>query len=99
MAGRKNQGLLKRLFPHSPLLRIVFVLSVILSLAAASFGGYRYYKIYRQEQQLLEEKERLAEEHRQLEERRDNLSDPKTVEKKAREELGLVKDGEVPYVK
>ena len=28
-----------------------------------------------------------------------DLNDPKVIEKKAREDLGLVKDGEVPYIK
>lgn len=43
-------------------------------------------------------RDKLAEEVARLEERRDRLSDPEHIELHAREELGLVKPGEVPYV-
>ncbi|ETJ41116.1 Septum formation initiator, partial [human gut metagenome] len=47
------------------------------------------------EQQLQELKQRNEE----LEQEKAKLQDPKTIEGVAREELGLVKPGEVPYVK
>ena len=41
----------------------------------------------------------LEEEKENLETQKEDLEDPSKLEKKARDELGLVKPGEVPYVK
>lgn len=43
-------------------------------------------------------RDRLAEEVASLEDRKDRLNDPGQLELHAREELGLVKPGEIPYV-
>ena len=48
---------------------------------------------------LLEEKERLSKEKAELAKKREDLKDDGQLEKKARQELGLVKPGEVPYVR
>jgi cell division protein DivIC len=41
----------------------------------------------------------LLEEQKKLEAEKEKWQDPKEIEQKAREKLGMVKDGEVPYLK
>lgn len=72
---------------------------VLLSLCIVFRSGYHFYQIRQQEALLLEEKERLSKEKAELAKKREDLQDDRQLEKKAREELGLVKPGEVPYVR
>lgn len=60
---------------------------------------YHFVKVQQQEAELVKEKARLEEEKENLETQKEDLEDPSKLEKKARDELGLVKPGEVPYVK
>ncbi|MDU1397599.1 MAG: septum formation initiator family protein [Veillonella parvula] len=54
----------------------------------------------RQEKQHIEQQlQELQQRNEELEQEKARLQDPKTIEGVAREELGLVKPGEVPYVK
>lgn len=99
MTRRRKPPFLVRLFPHSPLLRGLFVIMVLLSLCIVFRSGYHFYQIRQQEALLLEEKERLSKEKAELTKKREDLQDDRQLEKKAREELGLVKPGEVPYVR
>lgn len=61
--------------------------------------GYEIYVIKQQQQQLELQIKDLKERNEVLEQERQRLQDPKSIEEVAREELGLVKPGEVPYVK
>ena len=70
--------------------RIGIGIMVLLLLGQA----YRLVAVY-QEKQLQE----LQQRNEELEQEKARLQDPKTIEGVAREELGLVKPGEVPYVK
>ena len=88
-----------RLFPHSPILRVLFVVMLLFSLCIVFRSGYHFYQIRQQEALLLEEKERLSREKAELSKKREDLKDDGQLEKKARQELGLVKPGEVPYVR
>lgn len=72
---------------------------VLLSLYIVLHSGYHFYQIRQQETLLLEEKERLSKEKAELSKKREDLKDDGQLEKKARQELGLVKPGEVPYVR
>ena len=72
---------------------------VLLSLYIVLHSGYHFYQIRQQETLLLEEKERLSKEKAELSQKREDLKDDGQLEKKARQELGLVKPGEVPYVR
>ncbi len=83
----------------SPFLRVLFVIVVLLSLYIVLHSGYHFYQIRQQETLLLEEKERLSKEKAELAKKREDLKDDGQLEKKARQELGLVKPGEVPYVR
>ena len=62
-------------------------------------NAYHYYEIRQQEAILLEEKAQLETERAELENKKQSLQDAGALEKKARDELGLVKPGEVPYVR
>ena len=102
MTRRRKSPFLVRLFPHSPFLRVLFVIVVLLSLYIVLHSGYHFYQIRQQETLLLEEKERLSKEKAELAKKREDLKDLKDdgqLEKTARQELGLVKPGEVPYVR
>lgn len=96
---KKKTPLLKRLFPHSPLLRIIFVIVMVITAYVVVQNVYHFVKVQQQEAELVEERDRLQEEKEDLESQKDDLKDPAKLEKKARDELGLVKPGEVPYVK
>lgn len=96
---KKKRGFLKRLFPHSPFLRKLFVIIVVLTLCIIAQNGYHFYQIKKQEALLVQEEARLTQEKEELEQKKADLQDPKKLEQKARDELGLVKPGEVPYVR
>ena len=72
---------------------------ILFSLCIVFRSGYHFYQIRQQEALLLEEKERLSREKAELSKKREDLKDDAQLEKKARQELGLVKPGEVPYVR
>lgn len=99
MRKNKKKPILKRLFPHSPLLRIIFVLAVIIALFMVVQNVYRFYEIKVLEIELKQEKEKLNAEKQDLEKRKEELNDSSKIEQKARDELGLVKKGELPYVR
>lgn len=95
----KKTPFLKRLFPDSPILRIIFCIAVAISAYIVIQNVYHFAQVQVQEYKLNKEKERLLKEKEELEAEKEALNDPKYIEKKAREDLGLVKPGEVPYVK
>ena len=96
---KKKTPFLKRPFPHSPLLRIIFVIVMVITSYVVVQNVYHFVKVQQQEAELVKEKARLEEEKENLETQKEDLDDPSKLEKKARDELGLVKPGEVPYVK
>jgi septum formation initiator len=65
----------------------------------AGYSIYHFYEIKVQEARLTEEKKHLLEMQEALQEKKKDLEDPSVIEKKAREDLGLVKEREIPYVK
>lgn len=99
MGRRKKTPLLKRLFPYGPFLRILFVIVVMSTVYIAGYSMYHFYEIKVQEARLTEEKKHLLEMQEALQEKKKDLEDPSVIEKKAREDLGLVKEREIPYIK
>lgn len=95
----KKRPFLIRLFPHRPILRILFVISMAISSVIVGENMYRFYQIYSRETALVRERDRLAAENASLARQKEELSDPAVIERRAREELGMVRQGEVPYVK
>ena len=89
---------LKRLFPTSPALRIIFVVVTLITAFVLVQNVYHYVQVRQQEAELYQERDRLLKEKEDLETKKADLEDPAKLEKKARDELGLVKPGEVPYV-
>ena len=99
MGRRKKTPLLKRLFPDSPFLRILCVIVIMSTVYIAGYSMYHFYEIKVQEARLTEEKKHLLEMQEALQEKKKDLEDPSVIEKKAREDLGLVKEREIPYIK
>lgn len=75
--------------------RIVVAVMVMLLLGQA----YRLVAIYQEKQHIEQQLQELQQRNDELEQEKAKLQDPKNIENVAREQLGLVKPGEVPYVK
>ena len=60
---------------------------------------YTIYSLHQEKQQLEQQLQELKQENESLLEQKKLLEDDKHIEGVAREELGLVKPGEVPYVR
>ena len=97
--SRNHWLTMKWLFPHSVMLRVFCILIVLISLFITTKNLYHYYELKQQETYLLQERDRLEQEKEILETKKKDLEDPEKLEQKARDELGLVKPGEVPYVR
>lgn len=102
MAEEARTNNTKRKRPQPRRNPIVFWLQIIVVVFGIFFvvrTGYEIYVIKQQQQQLELQIKDLKERNEVLEQERQRLQDPKSIEEVAREELGLVKPGEVPYVK
>lgn len=95
----ERDGWLRRLFHGHPWLYILFIIAVVGTCYTAAVNLYYFWEIKQAESRLLEEREALSQEQAEMKEKIADLKDPSVIEKRAREELGLVKDGEVPYIK
>ena len=69
MGRKKKTPLLKRLFPYSPFLRILFVIVVMSTVYIAGYSMYHFYEIKVQESRLTEEKKHLLEMQEALQEK------------------------------
>lgn len=90
MRKRRRQPKIVRLF----LFFIIFLSFLFLC--------QKLYSFYELQQQIHEAeviREQLLQDKQDLEERKQELNDPAVLERKARDDLGMVKPGEVPYVK
>lgn len=84
-----------------------FLLAVVAAVALAAFLSYvfvfsrhgylRRRELARENERLQAELQKLRDENARLRAELERLDDPDAVEKLAREELGLVKDGETVY--
>ncbi|MFY9174476.1 MAG: septum formation initiator family protein [Peptococcia bacterium] len=61
-------------------------------------NGYDIWQLKRQMTILEQEQARLAELHSELEKELESLNDPEVIEKKAREDLGMVREGETVII-
>lgn len=79
--------------------RILAAAAAILLLAFVIRSGYSIWML--REEIAAEEvkKQELMKENAELEARKKELQDPVVIERKARDDLGMVKPGELPYVK
>lgn len=78
---------------------IAIMLALVLLTAQLIEDAYDFYTVQQRQEQLREEVRMLREKNARLEEEKARLYKPEEIEKVAREELGMVKPGEVPYVK
>ena len=99
MHSKRKRPFLKRLFPDSVMLRCVFCVSVFLYIVVLGIQSYHFAQLKMQEHEIQQDMDRLTDEKEELEQKKQDLQDPKKLEQKARDELGLVKPGEMPYVK
>ena len=76
----------------SRLLIALFVLMVVAE-------GVRLVQVYQEKVKVEKQLEELKEENAKVEAEKEELSKPSNIESIARKELGLVKPGEMPYVK
>ena len=81
------------------MLRCVFCVSVFLCIVELGIQSYHFAQLKMQEHEIQQDMDRLTDEKEELEQKKQDLQDPKKLEQKARDELGLVKPGEIPYVK
>lgn len=96
MGRRKKTPLLKRLFPDSPFLRILFVIVVMSTVYIAGYSMYHFYEIKVQEARLTEEKKHLLEMQEALQEKKKDLEDPSVIEKRQGKIWGLSRNGRFP---
>lgn len=99
MHSKRKRPFLKRLFPDSVMLRCVFCVSVFLCIVVLGIQSYHFAQLKMQEHEIQQDMDRLTDEKEELEQKKQDLQDPKKLEQKARDELCLVKPGEMPYVK
>lgn len=78
---------------------IVRTILAFVMIGAVVYQGYRIVELKQEQYRIEKQLEELRQKNEQLEMDKARLQDPKQVEAVAREELGLVKPGEVPYVK
>lgn len=83
----------------APWQRVILVLMVVVGLIACAHKGYQCFEIQQEMKAAVESKQQLEAEKQRLETEKADLQKPEKIEKVARDELGLVKPGEVPYVR
>jgi cell division protein FtsB len=76
MVKKKKAPFLKRLFPGSPVLRIIFVVVTLITAIVVVQNAYHYIRIRQQEAQLFQERDKLAQEKQELETKKEELEDP-----------------------
>ena len=77
---------------------VKIVLAVIL-FVVIGMKTYELYEISEKHRELQLQLEQIREKNTRLEEEKAALETPERIEQIARDELGLVKPGEIPYVK
>lgn len=75
---------------------------IVLAFAALLWVGnvaYEWYHLHTEMVHMQQEEIRLRQEQQELAEQKAHYNDLQAVEKEAREQLGLVKEKEVPYIR
>lgn len=79
--------------------RVLLYFILAMGIIHGCFRGYEMYQMHRQIAEAEAIRARLLEEKAALEKERDDLQNLQVIEQKARDDLGMVRPGEVPYVK
>lgn len=80
------------------LYRLLFLIVVGYFIYVIGMQQYEILKIHQEEVDVDIKLEQVKRENEMLKNEKAQLNDPAYIEKVAREELGLVKDGEIPYI-
>lgn len=83
---------------HDKFFWVRFAIAIVFLIIIA-FQAYQYVQIKQEQVKLEKQLQELRTKNEELEKEKAQLQKPEAVEGLAREELGLVKPGEVPYVK
>ena len=78
---------------------IVFGILILLVVGFLVERGLKYCELHQEMIRVEQQQQQLETEQRELEAEKAKYNDPKAVEKEAREQLGLVKPNEVPYIR
>ncbi len=73
---------------------LVFVLAIYTGMRV-----WNWFELEQEMKQMQQEEQQLIEEREQLEKDKEKYNDPQQIEKEAREQLGLVKENEIPYIR
>ena len=78
----------------------VIIMALMFLLAAFKLGeqAFTYHDLSQDKVQAEARLKAAQEENEQLQQEKEQLVDPSYVEKLAREDLGMTKDGEIPYI-
>ncbi len=79
--------------------KIFLLLAVLVALGYIADNSYKIWHMRQEISEAEQKRTELLEEQQKLEAEKEKWQDPEEIEKKAREKLGMVKDGEVPYIK
>ena len=98
--GRRKTGRKKKAHQIILLIYRVFVVAILI-IGALSIGHklYQLWQMHEDLQMTVMQEQQLRQEHEELQTQKDKLNDPEEIARRAREEFGLVKPGEIPYVK
>lgn len=79
--------------------KLFLLLFLLFLFVVVAVKGVEIYQMHRQIAEAEEKRTELLQEQQELEAKKQELQDPKVIEKQARDQLGMVKSGEVPYIK
>lgn len=94
-----KRSVVKRRRRKRPILLWICIGLIIIICGILVVQGYKIVQLKQEQNRVEQQLMELREKNAQLEADKARLQDPKQLEAVAREELGLVKPGEVPYVK
>lgn len=78
--------------------RYVVLIGVLVVILIGSWYGFKIYSLNKLYHETVEERAKLENEKKRLEEELENVNNPEYIEQQAREQLKMVKPGEVMYI-
>jgi len=79
------------------LYKLVVIVILLFGGLFISLKMYQLWKIHQDMEITVQQEKQLIEEHQKLQQEKQSLEDPDEISKRAREQFGLVKPGEIPY--
>lgn len=98
-SGKSNRSKAQRRRPREDRPYLIALFGLLVIIGAMALGPLRSLSAANDRvDELTEQRDVLAEEVDELQQQRDDLNDPAQQEVYAREQLGLIRPGEIPYV-